>query len=320
VWVTVVYCPLAYMIWGGGLMSADGALTAIFGQVIDFAGGAVVEISSGTAALVLALIVGQRHGFAKDPNHRPHNVPFIMLGAAILWFGWFGFNGGAATTAEQAGLIWVNTLVTPAAAMLSWLVTEKIRHGHPTSLGAASGVVAGLVAITPSCANISPAAAIGLGLVAGAACAVFVDLKYRFGLDDSLDVVGVHLGAGLIGTLALGFIALPVDGQGGGLFYGGGFQQLVAQSVAVVITVLLSGAGTLVIGRAINTTIGFRVSREAETAGVDLSEHAESAYAFGEIGAGFNPASHAVPLFPSVSHSPAVQNPAERRAKEDSFA
>jgi Amt family ammonium transporter len=320
VWVTVVYCPLAYMIWGGGLMSADGALTAIFGQVIDFAGGAVVEISSGTAALVLALIVGQRHGFAKDPNHRPHNVPFIMLGAAILWFGWFGFNGGAATTAEQAGLIWVNTLVTPAAAMLSWLVTEKFRHGHPTSLGAASGVVAGLVAITPSCANISPVAAIGLGLAAGAACAVFVDLKYRFGLDDSLDVVGVHLGAGLIGTLALGFIALPVDGQGGGLFYGGGFQQLVAQSVAVVITVLLSGAGTLVIGRAINTTIGFRVSREAETAGVDLSEHAESAYAFGEMGAGFNPASHAVPQSPAVSHSPAVQNPAEGRAKEDSFA
>lgn len=320
VWVTVVYCPLAYMIWGGGLMSADGALTAVFGQVIDFAGGAVVEISSGTAALVLALIVGQRHGFAKDPNHRPHNVPFIMLGAAILWFGWFGFNGGAATTAEQAGLIWVNTLVTPAAAMLSWLVTEKIRHGHPTSLGAASGVVAGLVAITPSCANISPVAAICLGLVAGAACAVFVDLKYRFGLDDSLDVVGVHLGAGLIGTLALGFIALPVDGQGGGLLYGGGFQQLVAQFVAVVITVLLSGVGTLVIGRAINKTIGFRVSREAETAGVDLSEHAESAYAFGEMGAAFNPTSRAVPHSPAVSHSPAIQNPAGQRAKEDSFA
>ncbi len=320
-WITVVYCPLAYMIWGGGLMSAGGAVTAVFGQVIDFAGGAVVEISSGTAALVLALIVGQRHGFAKDPNHRPHNIPFIMLGAAILWFGWFGFNGGAATTAEQAGLIWVNTLVTPAAAMLSWLVTEKIRHGHPTSLGAASGVVAGLVAITPSCANISPVAAIGLGFVAGAACAVFVDLKYRFGLDDSLDVVGVHLGAGLIGTLALGFIALPVAGQGGGLLYGGGAQQLFAQTAAVVITLLLSGAGTFVIGRAINKTIGFRVSLEAETAGVDLAEHAESAYAFGEIGSGFNP-QH------PVSHSPAAEmaDAAERlrksatRVKEDSFA
>lgn len=320
-WITVVYCPLAYMVWGGGLMSAGGAVTAVFGQVIDFAGGAVVEISSGTAALVLALIVGQRHGFAKDPNHRPHNVPFIMLGAAILWFGWFGFNGGAATTAEQAGLIWVNTLVTPAAAMLSWLVTEKIRHGHPTSLGAASGVVAGLVAITPSCANISPVAAIGLGFVAGAACAVFVDLKYRFGLDDSLDVVGVHLGAGLIGTLALGFIALPVDGQGGGLFYGGGAQQLIAQTAAVVITLLLSGAGTFVIGRAINKTIGFRVSLEAETAGVDLAEHAESAYAFGEIGAGFNPL-HPASHSPAAGVAAAADRPSKSatRTKEDSFA
>ena len=320
-WITVVYCPLAYMIWGGGLMSAGGAVTAVFGQVIDFAGGAVVEISSGTAALVLALIVGQRHGFAKDPNHRPHNIPFIMLGAAILWFGWFGFNGGAATTAEQAGLIWVNTLVTPAAAMLSWLVTEKIRHGHPTSLGAASGVVAGLVAITPSCANISPVAAIGLGFVAGAACAVFVDLKYRFGLDDSLDVVGVHLGAGLIGTLALGFIALPVDGQGGGLLYGGGAQQLIAQTAAVVITLMLSGAGTFVIGRAINKTIGFRVSHEAETAGVDLAEHAESAYAFGEIGAGFNPL-HSASHSPAASAAGAAEAPSRTvtRTKEDSFA
>jgi ammonium transporter, Amt family len=320
VWITVIYCPLAYMIWGGGLMSAGGAVTAVFGQVIDFAGGAVVEISSGTAALVLALIVGQRHGFAKDPNHRPHNIPFIMLGAAILWFGWFGFNGGAASSAEQAGLIWVNTLVTPAAAMLSWLVTEKLRHGHPTSLGAASGVVAGLVAITPSCANISPLAAIGLGLVAGAACAVFVDFKYRFGLDDSLDVVGVHLGAGLIGTLALGFIALPVDGHGGGLFYGGGLQQLEAQFAAVVITVLLSGIGTAVIGRAINKTIGFRVSHEAETAGVDLSEHAESAYAFNEVGGAFHPLSHAVAHFTAAPRTSAKDNSLERQAREDSFA
>jgi Amt family ammonium transporter len=322
-WVTLVYCPLAYMIWGGGLMSAGGAITEAFGQVIDFAGGAVVEISSGTAALVLALVVGQRHGFAKDPSHRPHNVPFIMLGAAILWFGWFGFNGGAATTAEQAGLIWINTLVTPAAAMLTWLLTEKIRHGHPTSLGAASGVVAGLVAITPSCANISPVAAIGLGLVAGAACCVFVDLKYRFGLDDSLDVVGVHLGAGLIGTLALGFIALPVDGQGGGLFYGGGLQQLTAQAVAVVVTVVLSGGVTLVIGRAINRTIGFRVSHEAEMAGVDLSEHAETAYAFGGLGSHFNPLGrgHTLPAAsPEAAQAGAGEAAATRPAKEDTFA
>ena len=335
IWVTLVYCPLAYMIWGGGLMSAGGALTAVFGQVIDFAGGAVVEVSSGTAAFVLALIVGKRQGFAKDPNHRPHNIPFIMLGAAILWFGWFGFNGGAATTAEQAGLIWVNTLVTPAAAMLSWLVTEKIRHGHPTSLGAASGVVAGLVAITPSCANISPLAALCLGLVAGAACAVFVDQKYRFGFDDSLDVVGVHFGAGVIGTLSLGFIALPVDGVGGGLLYGGGTQQLVAQAVAVLVTIALSGLGTLVIGRAIHKTVGFRVSEEAETAGVDLSEHAETAYAFGELSRSrFNPFHHHAPAPASVPETasdiapepgtgkpvPARQDIGEEREKEESFA
>jgi Amt family ammonium transporter len=312
-WITLVYCPLAFMVWGGGLLSADGAISSIFGQVIDFAGGTVVEISSGVAALVLAVILGKRHGFAKDPNHRPHNIPFIMLGAGILWFGWFGFNGGAATTAEQAGLIWVNTLAAPAAAMLSWLVTEKIRHGHPTSLGAASGVVAGLVAITPACANVSPVAALGLGLVAGAACAVFVDLKYKFGLDDSLDVVGVHLGGGLVGTLALGFVALPVNGEGGGLFYGGGLHQLVAQTVAVLVTLLVSGLMTLIIGLAIHKTLGFRVSHEAETVGVDLSEHAETAYEFGELGRSrFNPFHHTAPV-----PAPA---PVQQQVKQDSYA
>ncbi len=295
VWITLVYCPLAFMVWGGGLMSPGGAVSSLFGQVIDFAGGIVVEISSGTAALVLVLILGNRHGFGKDPAHRPHNIPFVMLGAGILWFGWFGFNAGAATTAEQAGLIWVNTLAAPAAAMLGWLVVEKIRHGHPTSLGAASGVVAGLVAITPSCANVSPLAAVGLGLAAGAACCVFVDLKYKFGFDDSLDVVGVHLGGGLIGTLALGFIALPADGAAGGLFYGGGLHQLIAQTVAVLITVTLSGLATAVVGLAIHKTMGFRVSHEAELAGVDRSEHAETAYEFdGLAHSRFNPFGHHV--------------------------
>ncbi|WOH17994.1 ammonium transporter [Paenarthrobacter sp. GOM3] len=317
IWVTVVYCPLAYMVWGGGLMSAGGALTEIFGQVIDFAGGAVVEVSSGTAAFVLALIVGKRHGFAKDPNHRPHNVPFIMIGAAILWFGWFGFNGGAATTAAQAGLIWVNTLVAPAAAMLSWLVVEKVRHGHLTSLGAASGVVAGLVAITPSCANITPLAALGLGLVAGAACAVFVDLKYKFGFDDSLDVVGVHFGAGVIGTLSLGFIAFPQDGVAGGLLYGGGPQQLIAQTMAVLVTIALSGVGTLVIGRAIHKTIGFRVPLEHEVTGVDLTQHAESAYEFGLTAHGHFRQQQAH-LSALIGRKPAA--PRSEHAKEDSFA
>jgi len=319
VWITLVYCPLAFMVWGGGLMSQHGAVSALFGQVIDFAGGTVVEISSGTAALVLVLILGNRQGFGKDSSHRPHNVPFIMLGAGLLWFGWFGFNAGAATTAGQAGLIWINTLAAPAAAMLSWLVTEKIRHGHPTSLGAASGVVAGLVAITPSCANISPVAAVGLGLLAGAACAVFVDLKYRYGFDDSLDVVGVHLGGGLVGTLALGFIALPVDGAGGGLFYGGGLQQLTAQLVAVVLTVLLSGLGTAAIGLAIHKTVGFRVSAEAEAAGVDRSEHAESAYDFADLGhSRFNPSGHHIQPHP-VRIPPAQPAAPAQRDKQESL-
>ena len=329
IWITLVYCPLAFMVWGGGLMSAGGAVSAVFGQVIDFAGGTVVEIASGTAALVLVLILGNRHGFGKDPGHRPHNIPFIMLGAGILWFGWFGFNAGAATTVEQAGLIWVNTLAAPAAAMISWLVTEKVRHGHHTSLGAASGAVAGLVAITPSCANISPLAALGLGFVAGAACAVFVDLKFKFGFDDSLDVVGVHLGGGLIGTLALGFIALPVDGAGGGLFYGGGLHQVIAQAVAVLITVAVSGLGTAVIGLAIHKTMGFRVSREDELAGVDRSEHAETAYAFAELGfSRFNPFGHhtgaahaATSAHAAASAHAAGRAPenASARAKEDSL-
>ncbi|MDN4642756.1 ammonium transporter [Arthrobacter sp. PsM3] len=321
IWITAVYCPLAFMVWGGGLMSAGGAVSSVFGQVIDFAGGTVVEISSGTAALVLVLILGNRHGFGKDPAHRPHNIPFVMLGAGILWFGWFGFNAGAATTVQQAGLIWINTLAAPAAAVISWLVTEKIRHGHPTSLGAASGAVAGLVAITPSCANISPLAALGLGLLAGAACAVFVDLKYKFGFDDSLDVVGVHLGGGLLGTLALGFIALPVKGEGGGLLYGGGLHQFVAQTVAVLITVALSGLGTAVIGLAIHKTLGFRVSHEDEIAGVDRSEHAESAYAFAELALSrFNPFGHHGHA-PHSTHTaaPAHAIRAAEREKEDSL-
>jgi Amt family ammonium transporter len=245
-----------------------------------------VHINAGVAALILVLIIGNRRGFGKDPNHRPHNIPFVMLGAAILWFGWFGFNGGAATTAEQGGLIWVNTLAAPAAAMLGWLITERIRDGHPTSLGAASGVVAGLVAITPACANVSPIGALGLGVVAGVASALAVGLKFRWGFDDSLDVVGVHLVSGVIGTVALGFIALPVEGVGGGLFYGGGLTQLWAQLAAAGIAIAYSAVLTTVIALAIHKTMGFRVSQEQEVVGVDLSLHAETAYEFGVGGHG----------------------------------
>ncbi|ELT45887.1 ammonium transporter [Arthrobacter nitrophenolicus] len=286
VWVTLVYCPLAYMVWGGGLFGEEGAIGQALGPAIDFAGGTVVHINAGVAALILVLIIGNRKGFGKDPNHRPHNIPFVMLGAAILWFGWFGFNGGLASSAEQGGLIWVNTLAAPAAAMLGWLVTERIRDGHPTSLGAASGVVAGLVAITPACANVSPVGALGLGVVAGVASALAVGLKFRWGFDDSLDVVGVHLVSGIIGTVALGFIALPTDGVGGGLFYGGGMAQMWAQLAAAGIAIAYSAILTLIIALAIHKTMGFRVSQEQETVGVDLSLHAETAYEFGVGGHG----------------------------------
>ncbi len=286
IWVTAVYCPLAFMVWGGGLLSADGAVGGAVGEAIDFAGGTVVHISAGVAALVLALILGKRQGFGKDPAQRPHNIPFVMLGAALLWFGWFGFNGGAAGSAEEAGLIWINTMAAPAAAMVGWLVTERIRDGRPTSLGAASGIVAGLVAITPACANVSPVGAVGLGIVSGALCALAVGIKYRLGFDDSLDVVAVHLVAGIIGTLSLGFIMMPVDGEGGGLFYGAGPGQLVAQVVAAAIAIALSAVMTAIIGLAIHKTIGFRISSDNEVSGVDLSEHAETAYEFGGLGVG----------------------------------
>ena len=304
VWVTLVYCPLAFMVWGGGLLGEEGAIGSVVGEAIDFAGGTVVHINAGVAALVLALIIGKRRGFGSDPSHRPHNIPFVMLGAALLWFGWFGFNGGAAGTAEEAGLIWVNTLAAPAAAMVGWLITERIRDGRPTSLGAASGIVAGLVAITPACASISPVGALGLGLVSGILAALAVGLKYKLGYDDSLDVVGVHLVAGLVGTVAIGFIALPVDGEGGGLFYGGGFAQLGAQIVATVVAIVFSAVMTLIIGLAIHKTMGFRVTEEQEINGVDLSEHAETAYELGGIGVGgsFRPAAeHTTPVKESVN-------------------
>jgi ammonium transporter, Amt family len=286
IWVTLVYCPMAFMVWGGGLLSAEGALGQVFGEAIDYAGGTVVHINAGVAALVLALIIGKRRGFGVDPAQRPHNIPLVMLGAALLWFGWFGFNGGAATDAAEAGVIWINTMVAPAAAFIAWISVEWMRDGKPTSLGGASGIVAGLVAITPACANVSPLGAIMIGLLAGTASALAVGLKYRLGYDDSLDVVGVHLVSGLVGTLALGFFALPIDGEGGGLFYGGGADQLIAQTAAAIFAVLFTGILTFVIGILIHKTIGMRVSEEDEMTGVDLTEHAETGYEFGGLGTG----------------------------------
>jgi len=283
VWVTVVYLPLAHMVWGGGALGADG-LTSGLSTPIDFAGGTVVHINAGVAGLVLALVIGKRKGFAKEPM-RPHNLPFVMLGAALLWFGWFGFNAGSEFGADAvSGRAWLNTLVATAVAMLGWLVAEKIRDGHATSLGAASGVVAGLVAITPAAAAVDTFGAIAIGLVAGVLCALAVGLKYRFGYDDSLDVVGVHLVGGLVGTVLIGFFATDgnsawyPDGALNGLFYGGGVTQLVTQVVVAVAAVVFSGLATLVIALILKATLGWRVSEEAEVGGIDLAVHGETAY------------------------------------------
>ncbi|MEN5073936.1 ammonium transporter [Isoptericola cucumis] len=271
-WVTLCYFPMAHMVWGGGLLSGDGPFASI-ATPIDFAGGTVVHINAGVAALVLALVVGRRKGFGAEPM-RPHNLPLVMLGAALLWFGWFGFNGGSAFTADGfAGLAWVNTTVATAAAVLGWLVVEKLRDGSATSLGAASGVVAGLVAITPAAGSVSPVGSIAVGAVAGVLSAFAVGLKYRFGYDDSLDVVGVHLVSGLWGTVAIGFLATET-----GLFYGGGLNQLAVQVIIAVVAVVFSAVVTYVIAIALKAVMGWRVSEEAEVAGIDLAVHSETAY------------------------------------------
>ncbi|WP_461024636.1 ammonium transporter [Thalassiella azotivora] len=284
IWVTLAYFPMAHMVWGGGLLSGDGPFASIAAP-IDFAGGTVVHINAGAAALVLALVVGRRKGFGSEPM-RPNNLPLVMLGAALLWFGWFGFNAGSAFTADgTAGLAWVNTTGATAAAVLGWLLVERLRDGHATSLGAASGVVAGLVAITPAAGALSPLGSLALGVVAGALCALAVGLKYRLGYDDSLDVVGVHLVAGLWGTVAIGLLATE-----GGLLYGGGAAQLAVQTIIAVVAVAYSLAVTAVIAFAVKATIGWRISEEDEVAGIDQVEHAEAGYDLGPIGGGFRPA------------------------------
>jgi Amt family ammonium transporter len=283
VWVTLVYIPVAHMVWGGGLLGADG-ITSGLSTPIDFAGGTVVHINAGVAGLVLALVIGKRRGFAKEPM-RPHNLPFVMLGAALLWFGWFGFNAGSEFGADAvSGRAWLNTLVATAVAMLGWLLTEKIRDGHATSLGAASGVVAGLVAVTPAAAAVDTFGAIAIGLVAGILCALAVGLKYKFGYDDSLDVVGVHLVGGLVGTVLIGFFSTDSnstwypDGALNGLFYGGGVTQLGTQIIAALVAVVFSGVVTLIIALVLKAAMGWRISDEAEVGGVDLAVHGETAY------------------------------------------
>ena len=277
IFATVAYFPVAAWVWGGGWIMELGTRLNM-PDVIDYAGGTAVHINAGAAALALAIVLGKRFGFAKGIM-QPHNVPLVMLGAALLWFGWFGFNVGAEflNNMENVGLITVNTLGATAAAILGWLVIEKLKEGKATSIGAASGAVAGLVAITPACANVTPFWALVLGVIAGVAAALAVDLKFKLGYDDSLDVVGIHLAAGMIGTLFLGFFATDT-----GLFTGGDFGQLIVQAIAAFGVLIYSFVVALIIGFVIEKTIGFRVKSEDEIAGVDLVVHGEAAYSFGQ--------------------------------------
>ena len=278
VWISLVYIPVAH--WAFAAQNGEGGWIIDKLKALDFAGGTVVEINSGAAALALALVLGKRDGFKKDPM-RPHNLPLVLLGAGMLWFGWFGFNAGSALTAGSlAATAMINTQVCTAAAAMSWVAFEKKRDGKATTLGVASGAIAGAVAITPACGYLNPLGALVLGLIAGVASSWAVTRKYKFGYDDSLDVVGVHGVGGILGMLAIGLIATVTANAAGadGLFFGGGTTQLNRQVIAIVIVALFSFTATWLIATFIQKTIGFRVYRDEELTGLDTTFHAESAY------------------------------------------
>jgi Amt family ammonium transporter len=286
-WVTFCYFPIAHNVWGGGWLYHHAA-------AYDYAGGTVVHINAGIAGLVLAVIIGKRVGFGKE-SMKPHSLPLTMIGAGLLWFGWYGFNVGsivfyngtmdgdkeigAIQFMGETGATFLNTTLATMAAMLAWLVVERVLHGKASALGAASGIVAGLVAITPACGAVDIYGALAVGVVAGSLCSVAVGLKYKLKFDDSLDVVGVHLVGGLVGALLIGLVGTAGAPQGAdGLFYGGGFELLWIQFQAVAFTVVWTGVLTTVIALAIKYTIGWRVSAEEEVDGIDFAEHGESAY------------------------------------------
>jgi len=278
VWSVAVYSVVAHWVWApGGWLFKMG--------VLDYAGGLVVEIVSGSSALALALVLGPRIGF-KVEAMRPHNLPFVLLGVGLLWFGWFGFNAGSALAANGlASAIFLNTLVAGCLGMLGWLSVEQLRDGKPTTFGAASGVVAGLVAITPSCGTVNAFGAAVVGVLAGIVCSFAIGLKFKLNYDDSLDVVGVHFVGGVVGVLLIGLLATAVMTHGPqGLFYGGGMGQLSKQALAMVVVGLYAFAVSYGLAMLIERFMGFRVSAEDEVSGVDLTQHAETAYPEGVYG------------------------------------
>jgi Amt family ammonium transporter len=278
-WTLLVYFPVAHSVWF--LQDGNGGWIGDKLKAVDFAGGTAVHVNAGAAALALAIVLGKRIGWKKDPM-RPHSLPLVILGGGLLWFGWFGFNAGSALSAgTTAAVTFVNTQAATAAAVIGWLIVERIRHGKATTLGMASGAVAGLVAITPSCGAVTPVGAIILGVVAGAVCCFAVSLKYTLGFDDSLDVVGVHLVGGLFGSLAIGFLGTAAAPSAvNGLFYGGGASQLGKQALANLVVGVYSFTVAFILGKVIDKTIGFRVTEDDEVTGVDQTEHAETAYDF----------------------------------------
>jgi Amt family ammonium transporter len=273
-WATLVYFPVAHWVFAfDDFVAETGGWIANDLGALDFAGGTAVHINAGAAGLAIAIVLGKRIGFGKSPM-RPHNLPLVMLGAALLWFGWFGFNAGSAVASNgTAGLALLNTIGATVAAVLAWLLVEKIRDGHATSLGAASGVVAGLVAITPACAAVGASGALAIGFVAGIVCALSVGLKFKFGFDDSLDVVAVHLVGGIIGTMMIGFVGVDV-----GLFNGGGTEQLGKQAIGVVAVFAYSFILSLILAKIVDLIMGFRISEAEEISGIDLVIHAERGY------------------------------------------
>ena len=280
-WLLLVYCPVSFWIYGG--YWSDGVVTGFLGErgSLDFAGGTVIHVNAGIAALAAVLVLGKRRGWPRDVEP-PHSMPLVMLGTGILWFGWFGFNAGSAFAANGIAIqAFLNTFLAAAAAGLTWAVVERLRDGHFTNLGAASGIVAGLVAITPAAGFVDGMAPIAIGAAAGLICCYAVRVKFKAGYDDSLDVVGVHFVGGLVGSLLIGLFADP-EFFGGtfdeGLFYGGGLGLLGEQLLANVVTIIWSFALTFAILKVLDVTMGIRVSEEVEAGGLDLVEHAETAY------------------------------------------
>ena len=281
IWSIVVYAPMAHWVWGGGFIGSSGGTSIPGIGALDFAGGLVVHINAGVAALALVMVLGPRLGWRREVM-RPHALPFTVLGAGMLWFGWFGFNAGSALAADgAAGNAFLTTQIAAAVAALTWALAEQFKHGRPTTLGFASGAVAGLVAITPAAGFVSPLWALVIGVAAGVICFLALQIKFRYGFDDSLDVVAVHMVGGIVGALLLGLFAEAAIGGTDGAFFGNA-EPLLRQAISIVVALVFSFVATYVIAVIIDRTMGLRVSEDEERRGLDVALHEEQGYVLTE--------------------------------------